>query len=212
MPPWVAQLQTPRHPPNPLRAAGGTHGGVGCATLAGMDLPRAEIDPDGLLEFSVVFTDRSLNHMSARFTRAMQSLLSTLRKTYAAQAVALIPGGGSCAMEAVARQLAGGKDVVVDHTGVPHAVFGIPEIGAVGMTEEEAQAACEALDFYETVFNPMRNQLSGRDERVHIKLIVDAVTDRIVGCHILGDEAPELLPEDVNEALQFLADSALLLA
>jgi len=118
MPPWVAQLQTPRHPPNPLRAAGSNHGGVGCATLAGMDLPRAEIDPDGLLEFSVVFTDRSLNHMSARFTRAMQSLLSTLRKTYAAQAVALIPGGGSCAMEAVARQLAGGKDVVVVRNGL----------------------------------------------------------------------------------------------
>ena len=76
------------------------------------------VDPDGLLEYSVVFTDRSLNHMSARFTRAMQSLLSTLRKTYAAQAVALIPGGGSCAMEAVARQLAGGKDVVVVRNGL----------------------------------------------------------------------------------------------
>jgi len=94
---------------------------------------------------------------------------------------------------AVADNLFGGKDVVVDHAGVPHAVFGIPEIGAVGMTEEEAQEACEALDFYETVFNPMRNQLSGRDERVHIKLIVDANTDRILGCHILGDEAPELI-------------------
>ena len=128
MPPWVAQLQTVPSPlPGPAAGllgpkrfvhTGSTHGGVGCATLAGMDLPRAEIDPDGLLEFSVVFTDRSLNHMSARFTRAMQSLLSTLRKTYAAQAVALIPGGGSCAMEAVARQLAGGKDVVVVRNGL----------------------------------------------------------------------------------------------
>ncbi len=95
--------------------------------------------------------------------------------------------------QAVADNLFGDKDVVVDHTGVPHAVFGIPEIGVVGLTEEEAQQACEELDFYETVFKPMRNQLSGRDERVMIKLIVDGVSDRIVGCHILGDEAPELI-------------------
>ncbi|MCW5719363.1 MAG: glutathione-disulfide reductase [Bauldia sp.] len=94
---------------------------------------------------------------------------------------------------AVADNLFGGKDVIVDHSGVPHAVFGIPEIGAVGLTEEEAKRDHAALDFYETVFNPMRNQLSGRDERVHIKLIVDTGTDRILGCHILGDEAPELI-------------------
>ncbi|MCC6734510.1 MAG: glutathione-disulfide reductase [Bauldia sp.] len=95
--------------------------------------------------------------------------------------------------QAVADNLFGGKDVVVDHTGVPHAVFGIPEIGVVGLTEEEAKAGYAALDFFETTFKPMRNQLSGRDERVLIKLIVDAATDRILGCHIIGDEAPELI-------------------
>lgn len=81
-------------------------------------LPRAEVDPDGLLEYSVVFTDRSLNHMSARFVAAMQSLLGVLRETYAAQAVALVPGGGSYAMEAVARQLATGRDVLVVRNGL----------------------------------------------------------------------------------------------
>lgn len=81
-------------------------------------LPRAEVDPDGLLEYSVVFTDRSLNHMSARFVSAMQSLLGVLRETYAAQAVALVPGGGSYAMEAVARQLATGRDVLVVRNGL----------------------------------------------------------------------------------------------
>src|SRR6476620_5102277 len=65
------------------------------------DLPRSDIDPDGLLEYSVVFTDRSLNHMSQRFIESMQSLLTILRDTYAAQAVALVPGGGSFAMAAV---------------------------------------------------------------------------------------------------------------
>ncbi len=82
------------------------------------DLPRSDIDPDGLLEYSVVFTDRSLNHMSQRFVEAMQSLLRVLRDTYSAEAVALVPGGGSYAMEAVARQLATDKKVVVVRNGL----------------------------------------------------------------------------------------------
>lgn len=82
-----------------------------------MDLPRPEIDPDGLLEYSVVFTDRALNHMSARFVRAMQDLLGVLTSTYAAPAAAVVPGGGSFAMEAVARQLATGRPVLVVRTG-----------------------------------------------------------------------------------------------
>ncbi len=83
-----------------------------------MDFPRPEIDPDGLLEFSVVFTDRSLNHMSRRFVTAMQSLLDVLRTTYAAEAVALVPGGGSYAMESVARQLAIGRRILVVRNGL----------------------------------------------------------------------------------------------
>jgi aspartate aminotransferase-like enzyme len=81
-------------------------------------LPRPDIDPDGLLEFSVVFTDRSLNHMSQRFIRAMQDLLGILRDTYSAEGVALVPGGGSYAMEAVARQLATDKKVLVVRNGL----------------------------------------------------------------------------------------------
>ena len=75
------------------------------------------IDPDGLLEYSVVFTDRSLNHMSKRFQGVMTDISSTLRKVYNAEAVALVPGGGSYAMEAVARQLAGGKKCLVIRNG-----------------------------------------------------------------------------------------------
>ncbi|GAB94859.1 aspartate aminotransferase-like enzyme [Kineosphaera limosa] len=81
------------------------------------ELPRADIDPDGLLEYSVVFTDRSLNHMSARFTGVMTELIDILRSTYAAEAVAVVPGGGTYAMEAVARQLATGKRCLVVRNG-----------------------------------------------------------------------------------------------
>ncbi|UXU74545.1 MULTISPECIES: aminotransferase class V-fold PLP-dependent enzyme [unclassified Paracoccus (in: a-proteobacteria)] len=66
------------------------------------------VDPDGLQEFSVVFTDRSLNHMSQKFQQAMRDISTMLRDVYGAEAVALVPGGGTAAMEAVARQF--GRD------------------------------------------------------------------------------------------------------
>ncbi len=78
---------------------------------------RTDIDPDGLLEFSVVFTDRSLNHMSATFQQVMRDISGMLREVYNADAVALVPGGGTFAMEAVARQLAEDETVVVIRNG-----------------------------------------------------------------------------------------------
>ena len=78
---------------------------------------RSDIDPDGLLEFSVVFTDRSINHMSKLFQGVMTDISSTLRKVYNAEAVVLVPGGGSYAMEAVARQLANDKKCLVIRNG-----------------------------------------------------------------------------------------------
>ncbi|MDM7932394.1 aminotransferase class V-fold PLP-dependent enzyme [Tabrizicola sp.] len=74
---------------------------------------HAHIDPDGLEEFSVVFTDRSLNHMSARFQGVMREVSGLLKEVYKGSAVALIPGGGTYAMEAVARQFGQGRVLVV---------------------------------------------------------------------------------------------------
>ena len=78
---------------------------------------RSDIDPGGLEEFSVVFTDRSLNHMSAAFQQVMRDISATLREVYAADAVALVPGGGTCAMEAVARQFAASAKALVIRNG-----------------------------------------------------------------------------------------------
>lgn len=75
------------------------------------------VDPDGLLEYSVVFTDRSLNHMSASFRRAAKDISTTLKEVYAAEAVAVVPGGGTYAMEAVARQFATGQRCLVVRNG-----------------------------------------------------------------------------------------------
>ena len=71
-----------------------------------MTNPISSVDPDGLLEYSVVFTDRSLNHMSGSFQQVMRDISSTLKKVYGANSVAIVPGGGTYAMEAVARQFA----------------------------------------------------------------------------------------------------------
>ena len=78
-----------------------------------MPLPHAHIDEGGLQEFSVVFTDRSLNHMSARFQGVMRDISAGLREVYGAAAVALVPGGGTYAMEAVARQFGRGRVLVI---------------------------------------------------------------------------------------------------
>ncbi len=78
---------------------------------------RPDVDPDGLSEFSVVFTDRSLNHMSAKFQTVMRDLSALLREAYHAEGVALVPGGGSYAMEAVARQFASGRHALIVRNG-----------------------------------------------------------------------------------------------
>lgn len=78
---------------------------------------RPDIDPDGLLEFSVVFTDRSLNHMSGAFQNVMRDISGLLREVYNADGVALVPGGGTYAMEAVARQFAEDETVMVIRNG-----------------------------------------------------------------------------------------------
>ena len=79
--------------------------------------PISVVDPDGLLEFSVVFTDRSLNHMSAAFQTVMRDISATLKKVYGAHSVAIVPGGGTYGMESVARQFATGKRVAVIRNG-----------------------------------------------------------------------------------------------
>ena len=75
------------------------------------------VDPDGLEEFSVVFTDRSLNHMSSRFQQVMRDISDMLREVYNADGVAIIPGGGTYGMEAVARQFARNAEVLVVRNG-----------------------------------------------------------------------------------------------
>ena len=86
----------------------------------------------------------------------------------------------------------GGKPVHVDHKNVATAVFSTPEIGTVGLTEAQAREMAGIVNIYKTSFRPMRATISGRDDRVIMKIIVDGVTDRVLGVHILGDAAGEM--------------------
>jgi glutathione reductase (NADPH) len=87
----------------------------------------------------------------------------------------------------------GGKPTAVDHTKVPTAVFSEPEVGVIGLTEKQAIEQFDRIDVYKTSFRPMKATLSGRDTRVFMKLVVDGNTDKILGCHIVGPDAAELI-------------------
>jgi glutathione reductase (NADPH) len=87
----------------------------------------------------------------------------------------------------------GKREVRVDHADIPTAVFCQPEVGTVGLTEAQARAQFSHVDIYKATFKPMKATLSGRDTRVLMKLVVDATSDRVVGCHIVGDGAAEMV-------------------
>ena len=93
---------------------------------------------------------------------------------------------------AVADTLFGGKPTSVVHDAIATAVFTTPEIGTVGLTEEEARAAFDIVDVYKTAFRPLKGTISGHEGRVVMKIIVDGVTDRVLGVHILGEDAGEM--------------------
>ena len=94
---------------------------------------------------------------------------------------------------AIAETLYNDNPIKMDHKDVPTAVFSQPPIGTVGLTEEEARRQYGEIDVYSARFRPMKNTLSGRDERTLMKIIVDAASDRVVGCHMLGADAPEIV-------------------
>jgi glutathione reductase (NADPH) len=80
----------------------------------------------------------------------------------------------------------------VDHRFIPTAVFSQPEIGTVGLTEAAARAQYGEVDIYKSVFRPMKHVMPGREERMLMKLVVDAASGRVLGCHIIGPEAAEM--------------------
>jgi len=87
----------------------------------------------------------------------------------------------------------GGRPTAVDHRNVPSAVFSEPEVGVVGLTEAQAREQFPRVDIYKTTFRPLKATLSGSHTRVLMKLVVDGTSDRVLGCHIVGESAAEMI-------------------
>jgi glutathione reductase (NADPH) len=94
---------------------------------------------------------------------------------------------------AFAETLFNNSPTPVDHTFIPTAVFSQPEIGTVGLTEAKAREMYRSVDIYKGNFRPLRSMISGRDEKMLMKLVVDKESDKVVGCHILGGDAAEIV-------------------
>jgi glutathione reductase (NADPH) len=86
----------------------------------------------------------------------------------------------------------GAKPEAVVHSNIPTAVFSTPELGSVGLTETEARAAFDCVDIYMANFRPLKAALSGRAEKILMKIVADGATDRVLGVHILGEDASEM--------------------
>ncbi|PQM27556.1 glutathione-disulfide reductase [Sphingopyxis lindanitolerans] len=95
--------------------------------------------------------------------------------------------------QAFADSVFGGKPTLVDYANVPSAVFSHPPIGAVGMTEAEARNRLGSVRIYTSDFRAMKNVLAGRNERALYKMVVNEATDQVVGLHMIGPDAPEIL-------------------
>ena len=94
-----------------------------------------------------------------------------------------------------------------NHADVPSAVFSQPSVGNVGLTEAQARAQIGAVDIYKSTFTPMKHTLTPSDEKTLMKLIVDAKTDRVVGCHVVGPDAAEMV-QGIGIALRCNATKA----
>ncbi|MEL6374587.1 MAG: glutathione-disulfide reductase [Pseudomonadota bacterium] len=94
---------------------------------------------------------------------------------------------------AVADNLFGGQQRTLAYDWIPTAVFSNPEIGTVGLTEDEARERCGAITVYRSTFRPMKYTLPKREERMVMKLIIEDKTDRVMGCHIFGPDAAEIV-------------------
>jgi len=94
---------------------------------------------------------------------------------------------------ALAETLFNNNRLKLDRANIPTAVFAIPPVGTVGLSEDKARERGAAIDVYHARFRPLKHTVSGRQERTMMKLVVDRASDRVLGCHMVGDDAPEIM-------------------
>jgi len=144
----------------------------------GLEQTRIECDPQGYIRVDAAYRTHEPSIL------ALGDVIGRVQLT----PVALAEG------MAVARQLFRPETFrPLDYSLIPTAVFSLPNIGTVGLTEDAARAAGHRLRLYESRFKPMKSQFGGSDESTLMKLVVDADTDRVLGCHMVGPDAGEVI-------------------
>ena len=151
---------------------------------------RPMLDDLGLENVDIQLDDRGFIQVNERYETSTPSILALgdVIGGMALTPVALAEG------MAVARRLFKPEEYrPVDYQNIPTAVFSLPNVATVGLTEEQARAAGHTLKIFESRFRPMKLTLTDCQERSLMKLVVDAETDRVLGCHMVGGEAGEIL-------------------
>ena len=151
---------------------------------------RPMLDDLGLENVDIQLDERGFIQVNERYETSTPSILALgdVIGGMALTPVALAEG------MAVARRLFKPEEYrPVDYQNIPTAVFSLPNVATVGLTEEQARAAGHTLKIFESRFRPMKLTLTDCQERSLMKLVVDAETDRVLGCHMVGGEAGEIL-------------------
>ncbi|GAA4012499.1 glutathione-disulfide reductase [Sphingomonas swuensis] len=143
----------------------------------------------GLEELGVALSDRGAVKVDDQYRSSVPSVFAVGDVTDRIQLTPVAIREG----HAFADTQFGGKPCVVDYHAIPSAVFSHPPIGAVGLTEGEAKNQLGVIRTYTSDFRPMKNVLAGRNERALYKMIVDEGSDKVVGLHMIGPDAPEIL-------------------
>lgn len=151
---------------------------------------RGNVDGLGLEQVGLVPNPQGEIRVDAGFRTEVPSIYALGDVTGGPQ---LTPVALAEAMTLVHNLYSGEEAREMDYTNIPTAVFCHPNIGTVGLSEEEARAQVGEVRIFTTCFKPMKNTLSGNPSRCLMKLVVDAKTDRVVGCHVVGPDAGELV-------------------
>lgn len=165
----------------------GTHLDADCVLFAVGRRPNtADL---GLEAAGVALTDGGAIAVDARSQTSAASIYAVGDVT---DRIALTPVALAEA-HAFADSLYGGRPRVVDHAAVASAVFSHPNVATVGLSEEDARRRFGDVDIYRSVFRPLKHTLSGQQDRMLMKLVVDAESDRLLGCHMVGADAGEII-------------------
>ena len=165
---------------------------------------KANLDGLGLENVKVKINDDGTIAVDAHYRTSEPSIFALGDVT---GGIELTPVALAEAMAFVRREF-GGQDSAVDYDFIPTAVFCQPNISTVGFTEAEARARFGPLRLFKSTFKPMKHTISGRDERTFMKLIVDRASDRVVGAHMMGPDAGEIM-QGIAIALRAGATKAL---